>query len=227
MRIFKGIAASEGLAKGKALVHHHASMTAEKQHILSDGVAGELEKFRTALASAKRLLEEHNTKDIAKDSREILETHMLMLEDPDYIQQIEDYIRTNLVCSQWAVDSVTTNMVNLLEATDDELLRERAIDFRDVSLHLIDAIKGKGERRMEHLDEDVVLIADALMPSELFSMDKTHILGISLDGGGRASHVAILVRAFNIPTVLATNGASKTVSDGEERSEERRVGKEC
>jgi len=216
MRIFKGIAASEGLAKGKALVHHHASMTAEKQHILSDGVAGELEKFRTALTSAKRLLEEHNTKDIAKDSREILETHMLMLEDPDYIQQIEDYIRTNLVCSQWAVDSVTTNMVNLLEATDDELLRERAIDFRDVSLHLIDAIKGKGERRMEHLDEDVVLIADALMPSELFSMDKTHILGISLDGGGRASHVAILVRAFNIPTVLATNGASKTVSDGEE-----------
>jgi phosphotransferase system enzyme I (PtsI) len=216
MRIFKGIAASEGLAKGKALVHHHASMEAEKQHILSDGVAGELEKFRTALASAKRLLEEHNTKDIAKDSREILETHMLMLEDPDYIQQIEDYIRTNLVCSQWAVDSVTTNMVNLLEATDDELLRERAIDFRDVSLHLIDAIKGKGERRMEHLDEDVVLIADALMPSELFSMDKTHILGISLDGGGRASHVAILVRAFNIPTVLATNGASKTVHDGEE-----------
>ncbi len=216
MRIFKGIAASEGLAKGKALVHHHASMAAEKQHILSDGVAGELEKFRTALASAKRLLEEHNTNDIAKDSREILETHMLMLEDPEYIQQIEDYIRTNLVCSQWAVDSVTSNMVNLLEATGDELLRERAVDFRDVSLHLIDAIKGKGERRMEHLDEDVVLIADILMPSEIFSMDKTHILGISLDGGGRASHVAILVRAFNIPTVLATNGASKTVTDGEE-----------
>jgi phosphotransferase system enzyme I (PtsI) len=107
-------------------------------------------------------------------------------------------------------------MVNLLEATNDEVLRERAVDFRDVSLHLIDAIKGKGERRMEHLDEDVVLIADILMPSEIFSMDKTHILGISLDGGGRASHVAILVRAFNIPTVLATNGASKTVSDGEE-----------
>ncbi len=191
-------------------------MAAEKQHILSDGVAGELEKFRTALASAKRLLEEHNTTDIAKDSREILETHMLMLEDPEYIQQIEDYIRTNLVCSQWAVDSVTSNMVNLLEATGDELLRERAVDFRDVSLHLIDAIKGKGERRMEHLDEDVVLIADILMPSEIFSMDKTHILGISLDGGGRASHVAILVRAFNIPTVLATNGASKTVTDGEE-----------
>ena len=188
MRIFKGIAASEGLAKGKALVHHQASMAAEKQHILSDGVAAELEKFRTALASAKRLLEEHNTTDIAKDSREILETHLLMLEDPEYIQQIEDYIRTNLVCSQWAVDAVTTNMVNLLEATNDEVLRERAVDFRDVSLHLIDAIKGKGERRMEHLDEDVVLIADILMPSEIFSMDKTHILGISLDGGGRASH---------------------------------------
>jgi phosphotransferase system enzyme I (PtsI) len=139
-----------------------------------------------------------------------------MLEDPEYTQQIEAYITTNLVCAQWAIDSVTTSMVTLLEQTDDELLRERAVDFKDVSLYLIDAIKGKGQRRMEHLGEDVILVADILMPSELFAMDKTHILGICLDGGGRASHVAILVRAFNIPTVLAAGGASKTVNDGDE-----------
>ncbi|MDX9984834.1 phosphoenolpyruvate-utilizing N-terminal domain-containing protein, partial [Sphaerochaeta sp.] len=216
MRIFKGIAASEGLAKGKALVHHHASMTAEKQHILADGVSGELEKFRKALQTAKHTLQEHNASDISKESRDILETHLLMLEDPEYTQQIEAYITTNLVCAQWAIDSVTTSMVTLLEQTDDELLRERAVDFKDVSLYLIDAIKGKGQRRMEHLGEDVILVADILMPSELFAMDKTHILGICLDGGGRASHVAILVRAFNIPTVLAAGGASKTVNDGDE-----------
>ncbi|MGE4585474.1 MAG: phosphoenolpyruvate--protein phosphotransferase [Sphaerochaeta sp.] len=216
MRIFKGIAASEGLAKGKALVHHQASMVAEKQHILADGIAGELEKFRTALSTAKRTLEEHNVRDITKESKEILETHLMMLQDPEYIQQIEAYISTNLVCAQWAVDSVTTDMVALLEKTEDALLRERAVDFRDVSLYLIDAIKGKGSHRMENLDEDVILVADVLMPSELFAMDKTHVLGISLDGGGRASHVAILVRAFNIPTVLATGGASKTVKDGDE-----------
>ena len=216
MRIFKGIAASEGLAKGKALVHRNASMTAEKQHILSDGVEAELLKFRTALDVAKRYLETHNTPDISKESKEILETHLMMLEDPEYVGQIEKYIITNLVCSQWAVDAVTDTMVTMLENTNDELLKERAVDFKDVSLHLLDAIKGKGERRMEHLDEDVILVADVLMPSELFSMDKTHILGICLDGGGRASHVAILVRTFNIPTVLATGSASKKVQDGDE-----------
>ncbi|NCC63245.1 MAG: phosphoenolpyruvate--protein phosphotransferase [Spirochaetia bacterium] len=216
MRIFKGIAASEGLAKGKALVHRTASMTADKQHILSDGVEAELLKFRNALNTAKQHLQSHNTDDISKESKDILETHLMMLEDPEYISQIEKFISTNLVCSQWAVDAVTSSMVAMLEDTGDELLKERAVDVRDVSLHLLDAIKGKGERKMEHLDEDVILVADVLMPSELFAMDKTHILGICLDGGGRASHVAILVRTFNIPTVLATSSASQKVRDGDE-----------
>jgi len=216
MRIFKGIAASEGLAKGRALVHRNAASVAEKRHILADGVASELDTFKEAVHSAKTHLQEHNTSKISKESKDILETHLMMLDDPEYIGQIEAYITTNLVCSQWAIDSVTNEMVRLLEQSKDELLRERALDFKDVSLHLIDAVKGDGQRPLESLDEDVVLIADSLMPSELFSMDKTHILGISLDGGGRASHVAILVRAFNIPTVLATGTASRNVKDGDE-----------
>ncbi len=170
-------------------------MLQKKKHILADGVAFELEKFKGAVQSAKAHLQEHNTSKISKESKDILETHLMMLDDPEYIGQIEAYIMTNLVCSQWAIDSVTNEMVRLLEQSKDELLRERALDFKDISLHLIDAVKGDGQRPLESLDEDVVLVADSLMPSELFSMDKTHILGISLDGGGRASHVAILVRA--------------------------------
>lgn len=216
MRIFKGIAASEGLAKGKALVHRNAASAAEKRHILADGVTAELEKFKEAVNAARAHLQEHNTSKISKESKDILETHLMMLDDPEYIGQIESYITTNLVCSQWAIDSVTNEMVRLLEQSTDELLRERALDFKDISLHLIAAVKGDGQRPLEALDEDVVLVADFLMPSELFSMDKTHILGISLDGGGRASHVAILVRAFNIPTVLATGTASRNVKDGDE-----------
>lgn len=216
MRIFKGIAASEGFAKGKAFVHLHASMAAERQHILSDGVAPEIEKFQKAVLSARANLQDHQTEGITKESADILEAHLLMLSDPEYLQQIEAYITTNLVCAQWAVEAVTSSMVALLEQAEAELLRDRADDFRDVSLHLINAIRGKGARRMEHLNEDVILVADTLMPSELFAMDKTHVIGISLDGGGRASHVAILVRAFNIPTVIATGSASAKVKDGDE-----------
>jgi len=107
-------------------------------------------------------------------------------------------------------------MVSLLEGSSDEMLRERSVDFKDVSLHVLDALSKKGRRTVKNLTEDVILVADSLMPSELFSMDKKHIIGIALDGGGRASHVAILVRAFNIPTVIALGTASQKVHDGDE-----------
>ena len=216
MRIFKGIAASEGLSKGKALLHVRSSMVAEKQHIMAMDVKEELQKFRTAVGQAKKALEEHQGPDISAEPAEILQTHLMMLSDPEYLAQIEEYISTNLVCAGWAVESVTNSMVALLEDSPDEMLKERSVDFKDVSLHVLDALSTKNRRTVKNLTEDVILVADSLMPSELFSMDKKHIIGIALDGGGRASHVAILVRAFNIPSVIALGTASQKVRDGDE-----------
>ncbi len=216
MRIFKGIAASEGLSKGKALLHVRSSMVAEKQHIMAWDVQEELHKFHTAVGQAKKALEEHQGPDISAEPAEILQTHLMMLSDPEYLSQIEKYISTNLVCAGWAVESVTNTMVALLEDSPDEMLKERSVDFKDVSLHLLDALSNKIRRTVKNLTEDVILVADSLMPSELFSMDKKHIIGIALDGGGRASHVAILVRAFNIPSVIALGTASQKVRDGDE-----------
>ncbi len=216
MRIFKGIAASEGLSKGKALLHVRSSMVAKKQHIMAWGVKSELRKFQTAVEQAKKALEEHQGPDISDEPAEILQTHLMMLSDPEYLAQIEEYISTNLVCAGWAVESVTDSMVALLEDSPDEMLKERGIDFKDVSLYLIDALSNRNRRTVKNLTEDVILVADSLMPSELFSMEKKHIIGIALDGGGRASHVAILVRAFNIPSVIALGTASQKVRDGDE-----------
>jgi phosphotransferase system enzyme I (PtsI) len=216
MRIFKGIAASEGLAKGKALLHVHSQLVAEKHHILPEAVQSELELFRVAVGKARKNLEQHYVSDIASLPGEILETHLMMLSDPEYISQIETYIEKKLFCAQWAVDTVTNSMITLLEASDDAVLRERVIDFKDVGLHLVEALSGKSGQDLSSLKEDVILVADTLMPSELFAMDKTHVKGIALDGGGRASHVAILVRAFGIPAVLALGNASAKVKDGDE-----------
>lgn len=216
MRILKGIAASEGLSKGKALLHLRTTMVAEKQHIMAKDVQEELQKFRIAVEQAKKTLEEHQGPEISAGPAEILQTHLMMLSDPEYLAQIEEYISTNLVCAEWAVESVTNSMVALLEDSPDEMLKERSVDFKDVSLHLLDALSKRTRRTVKNLTEDVILVADALMPSELFSMDKQHIIGIALDGGSRASHVAILVRAFNIPTVIALGTASQKAHDGDE-----------
>lgn len=191
-------------------------MVVEKQHIMAVDVQEEVHKFRTAVGQAKKALEEHQGPDISAEPADILQTHLMMLGDPEYLSQIEGYISTNLVGAGWAVESVTNSMVALLEGSPDEMLKERSVDFKDVSLHLLDALNMRTRRTVKNLTEDVILVADTLMPSELFSMDKKHIIGIALDGGGRASHVAILVRAFNIPTVIALGTASQKIHDGDE-----------
>ncbi len=216
MRIFKGIAASEGMVKGKALVFRRASMAAERRHIFADGIASELKALAKALGEARLTIEEHSHSQLNSESRQILEAHLLMLEDPEYRNQIETYIRTNLVSAQWAIEEVSEQYASMLAQSGDELLAGRADDIRDVSLYLLDAARGRRQEIELRLDEDVVLVADSLMPSELFALDKKRILALVLDGGGRASHVAILVRAFNIPAVIATGRASHSINDGDE-----------
>jgi phosphotransferase system enzyme I (PtsI) len=216
MRIFKGLAASEGLAKGRALLYLHSRTAANKHHILPESIDSELEAFRNAVAKTKENLERHPAEEVPSLSADILETHLMMLSDPEYINQIEDHIMNKLFCAEWAVDTVTDSMVSLLEASDDEHLRERVIDFKDVGLHLVEVLSGKTRQDISVLQEDVILVADTLMPSEFFAMDKSHVKGIALDGGGRASHVAILVRAFGIPAVLALGNAAVKVADGDE-----------
>jgi phosphotransferase system enzyme I (PtsI) len=216
MRIFKGIAASEGLAKGKALLYVHSKLAAKKQHIQPETVESELIAFREAVRKAKKNLEQHSVPEVSSLPGEILETHLMMLSDPEYISQIEEHITKKLLCAQWAVDMVTNSMITLLEASDDAMLKERVLDFKDIGHHLIEGLNGKSGQDLSVLDQDVILIADTLMPSELFAMDKAHVKGIALDGGGRASHVAILVRAFGIPTVLALGNASPKVKNGDE-----------
>ena len=132
MRIFKGIAASEGLSKGKALLHVRSTMVAEKQHIMAWDVKEERHKFRTAVEQAKKALEEHQGPEISAEPAEILQTHLMMLSDPEYLAQIDEYISTNLVCAQWAVESVTNSMVALLEDSPDEMLKERGVDFKEI-----------------------------------------------------------------------------------------------
>ncbi len=216
MRIFKGIAASEGMVKGKALVFRRASMAAERRHILADGVSRELKTLEKALDEARHTIEAHDQSQLPDESQQILEAHLLMLSDPEYRRAIEAYIRTNLVSAQWAIEEVSEQYASLLAESGDALLQERADDIRDISLYLLEAAKGRKRSVDFVIDDDVVLVADSLMPSDLFALDKSRILALVLDGGARASHVAILVRAFNIPAVIATGRASRSVNDGDE-----------
>jgi phosphotransferase system enzyme I (PtsI) len=125
-------------------------------------------------------------------------------------------IQNEQVTATWAVKATIDEMTKPLVSSKDALFRERAADFEDVSLQIIRVLQGQPQHGLSHLDRDVILVADKLLPSELFSIDKTHVLGIALDGGGSTSHIAILTRSLRIPTVLALGSFSSKVHSGDE-----------
>jgi phosphotransferase system enzyme I (PtsI) len=208
-----GIAVSSGLARGRAYVYLHSPVVAEKRHISAVQVPDEVQQFHRALEKVGDQLESLMED---KASRDILETHLLMLSDPEFIKGVEKEISSGLLCASWAVELVVGRMTRSLEQMDDPVFKERAIDFKDVSQQLVEALQGSPHRGLSKFDEDVILVCDILMPSELFGMDKSHVIGIAMDGGGPTSHIAILTRSLRIPTVLALGNLCPKVRQGDE-----------
>ncbi len=216
MRIFTGLAISEGIAQGKAKIYRHTPLVIERHPIVKSHVPKELERLDQAFASAVGALEGRGGDHLQGEALEIWETHLMMLQDPTYIASIKSTVEEKLISAAWATEEVTQEVIHSLEASDDELFRQRANDIKDIGQSIVEHLSGKKAHPQLILDEPVILLADTLLPSELFTMDRSKVLGLSLDGGGLASHVAILARGLDIPTVIETHLASHAAHDGDE-----------
>ncbi len=216
MRILNGIAASSGISSGKALVFTHNNLEVSKEKIEPNMVKDELKKFEDAIE--KSLSQTQILFDSIDDDtrKEILETHIIMLQDPEYISEIKDSISIHYQNAAWAVESVTAALIATLEASDLEMIRERAIDFSDISRVIIENLLKRKNNKLHQINEEVILVADSLLPSEMLTINKKWIKAIAVDTGGRTSHVAIFARSFGIPTVLGLYGASLKAHDGDE-----------
>lgn len=204
----KGIGTAYGLVRGEAYLYLHHPVAVAHDSITSEQVPGEIRRFHQAVDAAIALLREGKGD---KTSQSIIDTHVMMLEDPAFKSQVEDRITQDLVCAPWAVESVAEQMVSMLDQSGDASLKERCDDLRDVSFQVIECLEGRNRGSLDHLDHDVILVSDRLMPSELFLMDKTHVKGIALDSGGPTSHVAILTRSLRIPSVIGLGDLSSHV----------------
>ncbi len=216
MRILNGIAASGGISSGKALVFTHTNFEASKEKIEPSKVKEELKKFDIAIE--KSIAETQVLFDSIDDAvrKEILETHIIMLQDPEYISEIKESISIHYQNAAWAVESVSASLIATLEASDVEMVRERAVDLSDISRRIIDNLSKKKSNKLTQIKEEVILVADSLLPSEMLKIDKRWIKAIAVDTGGRTSHVAIFARSFGIPTVLGLYGASQKAATGDE-----------
>ena len=203
-----------GVAIGKIQFYKRNEITIKRTRV--EDVEAEVERFRNAKAKTLELLKglyEKALEDVGEANAMIFEAHQLMLEDPDYVESIENIIRTQDVNAEYAIGATADNFAAIFEAMDDAYMQGRAADVRDVSERLLQALSSQNETVMV-MDEPVIIAADDLVPSETVQLDKEKVLSFVTMYVSANSHTAILARTMNIPAVIGLGEALKEEYDG-------------
>lgn len=203
-----------GVAIGKIQFYKRNEITIKRTRV--EDVEAEVERFQNAKAKTLELLKglyEKALEDVGEANAMIFEAHQLMLEDPDYVESIENIIRTQDVNAEYAIGATADNFAAIFEAMDDAYMQGRAADVRDVSERLLQALSSQNETVMV-MDEPVIIAADDLVPSETVQLDKEKVLSFVTMYGSANSHTAILARTMNIPAVIGLGEALKEEYDG-------------
>lgn len=215
-KLINGIAASDGVAIAKAylLVEPDLSFTNEK---VTDTDA-EIQKFRNALEASKielTKIRNNAEKQLGPDKAAIFDAHLLVLDDPELIQPIEDKIANEKVSAPEALDEVTSQFIIIFESMDNEYMRERAADIRDVSKRVLAHLLGVELPNPSMIDESVVIVGNDLTPSDTAQLNKEFVQGFVTNIGGRTSHSAIMSRSLEIAAVVGTKSVTKEVKQGD------------
>ena len=203
-----------GVAIGKIQFYKRNEITIKRTRV--EDVEAEVERFQNAKEKTLELLKglyEKALEDVGEANAMIFEAHQLMLEDPDYVESIENIIRTQDVNAEYAIGATADNFAAIFEAMDDAYMQGRAADVRDVSERLLQALSSQNETVMV-MDEPVIIAADDLVPSETVQLDKEKVLSFVTMYGSANSHTAILARTMNIPAVIGLGEALKEEYDG-------------
>ncbi|ADD03255.1 phosphoenolpyruvate-protein phosphotransferase [Thermoanaerobacter italicus Ab9] len=215
--MLKGVAASPGIAIGKVFLYIKEKAEIDMQNIDESKVEYEIERFKKALEVTKQQIQkikEEALKEFGRDKAEIFEAHLMLANDPELIENVENMIKTELITADNAVNKVIEQNASVMESLDDEYLKERAADLRDVGSRIINNLLGVKNTNLSELDEQVIIIAKDLTPSDTATMKKEMVLGFATDIGGRTSHTAIMARSLEIPAVVGLGNVTTQVNNG-------------
>lgn len=211
-----GIAASSGIAIAKAFRMEVPDLSFDDTK--ADDPDQEIAKLDQALATSTKELEairEKTLNDLGEEHAEIFSAHLLVLRDPELIDPIKQKIADDHANAAKALSEVTDMFVSMFESMDNEYMQERAADIRDVSKRVLAHILGKPIVSLAEIQEEVILLADDLTPSDTAQLNKEFVLGFATDIGGRTSHSAIMARSMEIPAVVGTKSITETAEAGQ------------
>lgn len=218
-RVFRGIPVSPGVARGGILVLGKAQSHVPFRQLTDEEVACEIQRFEQALIDTRQEVVEVQRKvseAMGAADAGIFDAHLLVLEDPTLIDEVTRVIREEKINVEAAFRRVADRYIASLGAVDDEYLRERAADMRDVTGRVMSHLLGhSGESDLKQLTEPRLIISYDLAPSTTAGLDKKMVLGFATDVGSRTSHTAILARSLRIPAVVGLQDASQQLESGQ------------
>jgi phosphotransferase system enzyme I (PtsI) len=211
----KGIAASPGISIAKAFHLDNPDLTVEKLSVTDS--KSEVLRFEKALSHAKLELEgikEHTRKEMGDKNADIFAAHLLLLSDPELINPIKEKITVEQVNAEFALNEVALTFASMFESMDNEYMKERAADIRDVTKRVLGHLLGVTFVNPSMISEEVVIIAEDLTPSDTSQLNRQYVKGFTTDIGGRTSHSAIMARSMEIPAVVGTKSVTADIENG-------------
>lgn len=212
----KGIAASNGIAIAKAFKLIEPELTVVKATI-SD-VEAEINLYKEALVKTTEELQKIKVKaaqNLSEEEAAVFDAHINMANDPELLSQTTDKIKSESVNAAYAFDEVSNMFIMMFESMDNEYFRERAADIKDIKKRILAHLLGVKVNDPSTIDEQVVIIAEDLTPSDTAQLDRNFVKGFATNIGGRTSHSAIMARSLEIPAVVGTKTILEDVKDGD------------
>ncbi|MGO5064296.1 MULTISPECIES: phosphoenolpyruvate--protein phosphotransferase [unclassified Clostridium] len=212
----KGIAASKGYAIGKIFIKEDINIEVVEKSI--DNIEKEKERFKNALISTKEQLErikDKAQKEVGAEKAAVFDSHIMLLDDPEFAGAVEMNIESNKVNSEKALQEVIDMYSSIFAAMEDEYMRERGADIKDVGKRIMLNLMGKSSNSMNDLDKDTIIVAQDLTPSDTAQLDKEKVIAFLTNIGGRTSHSAIMARTLEIPAIVGMKDVTESVKNGD------------
>ncbi|MCG9596694.1 phosphoenolpyruvate-protein phosphotransferase PtsI [Vibrio sp. Isolate25] len=216
--MISGILASPGIAIGKALLLQEDEIVLNTNSITDAQVDAEVARFfdaRNKSAAQLETIKQKALETFGEEKEAIFEGHIMLLEDEELEEEILALIKNDKMHADNAIHTVIEEQATALESLDDEYLKERATDIRDIGTRFVKNALGINIVSLSDIDEEVILVAYDLTPSETAQINLDYVLGFACDIGGRTSHTSIMARSLELPAIVGTNDITKQVKNGD------------
>jgi len=207
---------SPGIGIGKAVVIDKASINITKNYIKDAG--NELDRLMNAIEAAKEQLNElyvSTIDELGEKEAQIFKSHEMMLEDDTFISDVENRIKQEGVNAEYALNETSNVYIKMFQSIEDEYLRERAEDIKDVMNRVIRILMGISSVDFSNLKENSIIVAKDLTPSDTAQIDRTKVAAMITEIGGKTSHAAIIAQIMGIPTVVGLNNITDKIKNGD------------